>query len=218
MANMLERKASTQFLLKEILWRPGVGTVLALYGLLQLISNFVAWLLPIEEQAKYQFIRLASWRVWLVGTPILTLALIGLIIRSALRVIAERDAAHEVEATDLKAKIAEKEVAIRTEEEQEEVILGLGGLIIDAHGFLLRCKKENEPLPNQEIAEWKRKAEDFLLTRLGRTYFLEFVVCHERLPDGYISSSTEHRFQYSQIYPRFEMLTDFLRKVKEGSI
>jgi hypothetical protein len=78
--------------------------MLALYGLLQLISNFIAWLLPVDEQAKYQFVRLVTWRVWLVATPILTLAIIALIVRSALRVIAERDARHATEIRRVKKK------------------------------------------------------------------------------------------------------------------
>jgi hypothetical protein len=91
-------------LLKEIVWRPGVVTVLAIYGFLQLVSNFIAWLLPVEEQAKYQFAKLATWKVWLVGTPVLTLALIALIIRSALRVIAQRDTEHLSAIQGLKKK------------------------------------------------------------------------------------------------------------------
>ncbi|MET0622610.1 MAG: hypothetical protein ABW250_06500, partial [Pyrinomonadaceae bacterium] len=91
-------------LLKEIVWRPGVVTVLAIYGFLQLVSNFITWLLPVEEQAKYQFAKLATWKVWLVGTPILTLALIALIIRSALRVIDQRDAEHLSAIQGLKKK------------------------------------------------------------------------------------------------------------------
>ncbi len=88
--------------------------MLTLYGLLQLISNFIAWILPIDEQAKYQFVRLATWRVWLVATPILTLIIIALIVRSALRVIAERDARHAAEISKLNEESSGKISALQT--------------------------------------------------------------------------------------------------------
>jgi hypothetical protein len=81
-------------LLKDILLRPGVVVVLILYGLLQLVSNLITWTLPVKDQEKYQFIQLLNWRVWMIGTPILTVVLIGLIVRAAYQAIEKREAEH----------------------------------------------------------------------------------------------------------------------------
>lgn len=116
----MSKRSEQLHLLKEILWRPGVVTILALYGLLQLISNFISWLLPVEEQPKYQFIRLATWRVWMVATPILTLMMLGLIVRSVLRVIAERDAAYANEKSKLESDIQVKDAQLEQERKAAE--------------------------------------------------------------------------------------------------
>lgn len=106
--------------LKEILWRPGVLIVLTLYGALQLVSNLIAWTLPAEEQAKYQFIKLLTWRVWLIATPLLTLILIGLIVRAAHKVVEKRDVEHKAEIDKVneahKAKIEQKEEEHKSEQ------------------------------------------------------------------------------------------------------
>lgn len=104
-------------LLREILWRPGVVVMLALYGLLQLVSNFIAWTLSSETQAKYQFIKLSTWRVWLIATPILTIVLIALIIHSAYKVIAKRDAEHIAEVGRLDEEHKEAISQIKAEKE-----------------------------------------------------------------------------------------------------
>jgi hypothetical protein len=111
-------------ILREVLWRPWVVIVLALYGLLQLVSNIIAWLLPAEEQPKYQFLKLATWKVWLIGTPILTLALIVLIIRSALKVIAERDAGHVSTIQGLQRKYIRRRRRINRKFMAERATLG----------------------------------------------------------------------------------------------
>lgn len=98
--------------------------MLALYGLLQLISNFIAWLLPVEEQPKYQFLKLATWKVWLIGTPILTLLLITLIIRSAFKVIAARDAEHASSIQGLKRKYIRRRRRINRKFMAERFTLG----------------------------------------------------------------------------------------------
>ena len=51
-------------LLKEILWRPVVFVVTLIYALLQLPANIVAWTLPLEEQARYQYIILMKRVPW----------------------------------------------------------------------------------------------------------------------------------------------------------
>ncbi|MGA9767863.1 MAG: hypothetical protein WBV94_02415 [Blastocatellia bacterium] len=82
----------------------------ALYALLQLVSNFINWTQSAEDQAKLQYIKLVNWRIWMIATPILTIILVALIIRSALKVIAKRDAQHDGEIRVLqeqKSKLAE---------------------------------------------------------------------------------------------------------------
>jgi hypothetical protein len=93
-------------LLKDILWRPWVVIVLALYGLLQLVSNVITWTLPTKDQERYQFIQLVNWRVWIVITPILTIVLLVLILHAAYKVIVKRDADNSTEVEALKGKIA----------------------------------------------------------------------------------------------------------------
>ena len=99
---MVVRSGGTK-LFREILWRPGVAVVLALYGLLQLISNLITWTLPVKDQEKYQFIQLLNWRVWMIGTPILTVVLIVLIVRAIYKVIEKRDIDHVAEISKLTA-------------------------------------------------------------------------------------------------------------------
>lgn len=111
-------------LIKEILWRPGVAIVLALYGLVQLPYNIIAWLMSADTQAKYQLINLLSWRFWLIVTPTLTLLLIALIIRSAFRVIDERDAKHESEVKELRRKYIRRRRRINRKFMAERATLG----------------------------------------------------------------------------------------------
>jgi len=78
-------------LLKEILWRPGVLAVSILYFLLQLTFNLIAWTLTPANQAKYQLVRLVTWRVWIAVTPLLTALLIVLIVRAAIQAVGRRE-------------------------------------------------------------------------------------------------------------------------------
>jgi hypothetical protein len=109
----MRKRSEILQLLREILWRPGVVVVLALYGLLQLISNLITWTLPAEDQAKYQFIKLINWRVLVLATPLLTIILLGLIIRAASTILEKREAEYG-------AKINRTEEAHKSEIEQKD--------------------------------------------------------------------------------------------------
>lgn len=61
--------------------------IYSLYGALQLVSNLIAWTQPAEGQAKLQFIKLVSYRVWLIATPVLTILLISLIVRAVFKLV-----------------------------------------------------------------------------------------------------------------------------------
>jgi hypothetical protein len=88
---------------KAVIWRSGVIVVAALYGLLQLVYNYIAWFVPPEDQPKFQLIKLLTWRVWVVATPVLTVALIALIIRAAFQLRKQQGIRHRTEVEKLKA-------------------------------------------------------------------------------------------------------------------
>jgi hypothetical protein len=136
-----------RLLLKEILWQPGVALMITVYGLLQLVSNFITWTRPVEDQARYQFIQLVTWRVWMIATPILTVILIALIIRNTLRVISKRDAEHKIEVDALSdgfiGKLNEKDKMIK----DKETLIGV--LNIASQDQTERFKKEINELQDK---------------------------------------------------------------------
>lgn len=77
-----------RMLVKELLWKPGVATVIAIYAALGIASNAIQWVASPEFQARNQFIKLlADVRTQIGLMTVLTLVLIVFIIRSALGII-----------------------------------------------------------------------------------------------------------------------------------
>ncbi len=76
--------------LKAIVWSPGLKFVWIVYGLLAFIATFIVWVIPTQDQPRIEYVKLLTWRVWIVLIPILTFILVALVVNSAIKVIASQ--------------------------------------------------------------------------------------------------------------------------------
>jgi hypothetical protein len=174
---------------KEILFRPGVFVVGIIYFFLELASNVIAWTQSPEDQAKYQFIKLISWRTWLVATPLLTILLIGLIVRAAIQAIEKREKQLDALQTH-KFSPDQSRQLIRLMSEGDRILYNARARQGDVH---------------DDIDTWETNAGGFLKDNLGLENEGAFV--HALVEPAEISGAgTAHRMLIGRIQAKLSVL------------
>ena len=171
-------------------------------------------------------VALAFWAAYLppanvqAGRTLLWITAVLCFVVASYRIWAREHKASLTKQSELERIIAEKDSWLTNKARRDETVTRLDELRVRGRVLLASLKKEDQPIPAQEIIDWRNEVIDFLKAGLdgGLSYANEYVCCVEELPKGYISSSSAHSHEYSNIYPRIKKLDEIISGVRGGSI
>lgn len=166
-----------------------------IYGLLQLVSNIIAWTMPLEAQTSWQFIKLAQrvplW-AWIIG---ILLLVIGVMFEGSYRIYTRRtkelDEEQQSKIAAIESKFEDERQTFTAQiKSAEETILSL-----------------NSQLKGQEKLSDDRGRRRCLREKLG-----EFLAAGEEIRWGMLAHDME---KHGQFKPWLEQVKNFLEQEPE---